>query len=213
MLSHLIMSDVKQHYMERCEIHKELVRTLDTDGDSFTNLALGISNPAGNYSAAEHALGIRILKENGSRSILSLARELNNCHSPKKIPEIISAHKLKYLKISVGSEMSMMLSPDKFWVANVRTVWSHLLIKHGDDYKIANEALSLYRDSEGDRSSEMEYKIWSEIHPLLEVSLCRLNDLGNNEAQRQNVKPGQRKYLWADAIANALYASRSTHSV
>jgi len=46
-----------------------------------------------------------------------------------------------------------------------------------------NEELELYKD--GDRTSEMDYQIWSEIYALLEVSLVRLHDIGQAEARKQ----------------------------
>lgn len=102
----------------------------------------------------------------------------------------------------------MMLKPNKFWVANVRTIWAHLLIETGDNYQRANDALAVYRDPDGETTSDMEYNKWSEIHALLETSLKRLYALGVKEAERQNITPGDLTYLWADAIANALYMKK-----
>jgi hypothetical protein len=103
----------------------------------------------------------------------------------------------------------MMLKPSEFWVANVRTIWAHLLIKHGDNYNYANEELTLYRDQE--RGSEMDYQIWSDIHNSLETSQTRLHDLGIVEAEKQKVNVGKLKYLWADAIANEIYVKKSAY--
>lgn len=179
------------------------------DTAAYVPLALGITNNAGNYSAAEHGLGKRIIASNTPTAVFGLAEALFRCSSSRKIPKLIYDQNLKYLKISVGSEMSMMLKPNKFWVANVRTIWAHLLIQTGDDYQRANDALSVYRTSADETNSEMEYSKWSEIHALLETSLKHLYTLGVKEAERQKVLPGEYLYLWADTIANALYTNRS----
>ena len=55
---------VRPHYDERIQIHRELL-SLRKQGNTrqFAALLLGVSNPAGNYSADEHALvHRRILK-------------------------------------------------------------------------------------------------------------------------------------------------------
>jgi hypothetical protein len=206
MLSHLVMSDVYKHYLNREQTHKTLLQLFNKkDVPNYLKLAVGISDAGGNYSAAEHQLGDRVLGDNQETSIFSMVEDLVNCSSSVEIPSVIYHHNLKYLKISVGSEMAMMLRPNNFWVANVRTVWAHLLIKHGDNYKLANEELELYKD--GDRTSEMDYRIWSEIYSLLEVSLVRLHDIGRDEARKQGSQSGILKYLWADAIASMLYDS------
>jgi hypothetical protein len=43
------------------------------------------------------------------------------------------------------------------------------------------------------------------IHRELAVSMVRIAEEGERLARAQNVTPGAIKYLWADAIANALY--------
>ena len=207
MLGHLSMQEVLEIYLVRESTHQTLLSAFwDEQLESYLTLALGITEPAGNYSAHEHRLGPRILAMNRQQSIFELARSLYGCSSPRDIPGEIYSHRLSHLKISVGSEMAMMLRPTDFWVANVRTVWAHLLIKHGDNYDLANEELQLYRDRE--RSSEMDYRIWAEIYPQLEVSLVRLHDLGIEEAKKQGFEPGSLKFLWADAIATHLYHYR-----
>ncbi len=111
------------------------------------------------------------------------------------------------LKISVGSEMSMMLKPNVFWVTNVRTLWSYLALKHDWNIDVVNNALDLYKDNE--RDSEMEYAIWSDLHPLLGDSLKALADLGTKETLKQDLEPGKHTFLWADAFANELYSKYS----
>lgn len=211
MLSKLNMEEVRQHYLERQNIHTALKKAFDArNASAYVPLALGITNSAGNYSAAEHGLGKKIMASNTQPAIFGLAEALSRCSTPRKIPKLIYDQNLKYLKISVGSEISMMLRPDKFWVANIRTIWAHLLIETGDDYQRANDALAVYRDPDGETTSEIEYSKWTEIHALLETNLKRLHELGVKEAKRQGITPGELTYLWADALANALYTARNS---
>ena len=98
-----------------------------------------------------------------------------------------------------------MVNPKVCWVANTRTIWTHLVIKHADDFAKADEELRLYRSQ--DDMSEMAYKIWSEIHRELAASMTRIAEEGCRLAIVASVEPGPIKYLWADAIANGLYAS------
>lgn len=111
------------------------------------------------------------------------------------------------MKIGVGSEASCMVNPNVCWVANTRTIWAHLVIKHADNFTRANEELKLYRSA--DVSSEMAYQMWTAIHRELAVSMMRLAEEGERFAHAARVVPGEIKYLWADAIANALYETHS----
>ncbi len=208
MLSHVSIEEIKEHYLTRELTHKELLNLFKTKQlEKYARLAIGITKSTGNYSAHEHALGPNILEENTAERIFNLAEELFACKSANHIPNIIYKFKLSYLKISVGSEMAMMLRPNVFWVGNVRTIWTQLLTKHNCNYNRANEELELYKDS--DRTSEMDYQIWRDIYLSLQKSLDELIKLGNEKAAQQNVKPGSLKYLWADAIASALYDKRN----
>jgi len=99
------------------------------------------------------------------------------------------------------------MNPTICWVANTRSIWTHLVVKHADDYARANEELGLYRTA--DVSSEMAYAAWSAIHAELDVALTRLSDEGSLRARRAEVNSGEIKYLWADAIANAVYEAHS----
>ena len=215
MLSHLDMVQVLSHYKERRGVHQKIAKAFaDKDASTYANLALGISDPTGNYSAAEHHLGNMILAVNGGAGpIFLLGQKMEATAYPKQIPELLTKANLKYLKISVGSEMSMLLQPDKFWTTNVRTVWAHLLIENGDDYEKANEALSIYRGNTSDKNdwdaADMSYKLWADIHVKLETSLKRLGAIGIKEADKQGVVPGKLRFLWADAIANELYSQRT----
>src|SRR5437762_6626593 len=98
-----------------------------------------------------------------------------------------------------------MLRPMEFWVGNARTVWVDLLIRNSWDFSVANEALSLYQDHE--RTSKMDYQIWSAIYPSLGASLIKLGRIGATEARRQKVATGELTFMWADAIASALYST------
>ena len=68
---------------------------------------------------------------------------------------------------------------------------------------MANEALGLYRDAEA--TSEMAYQVWMAIHAELAASMTRITEEGERLAIAARVRPGEVKYFWADAIANALY--------
>lgn len=59
---------VRPHYDERIQIHRELL-SLRKQGNTrqFAALLLGVSNPAGNYSADEHALGPKICRRMPTR--------------------------------------------------------------------------------------------------------------------------------------------------
>ncbi|MFZ3237292.1 MAG: hypothetical protein WA417_17375 [Stellaceae bacterium] len=197
---------VRPHYDERIQIHRELL-SLRKQGNTrqFAALLLGVSNPAGNYSADEHALGPKILSENANaeRRVADLAEKFIALKAARDVPRLIRGAQLRYLQIGVGSEASCMLNPDVCWVANTRTIWTHLVIKHADDFAKANEELKLYRNA--DVTSEMAYQMWSHIHQELAASMTRIAEEGEKLARRAETRPGEIKYLWADAIANALY--------
>ena len=96
-----------------------------------------------------------------------------------------------------------MVNPQVCWTANTRTIWTHLVIKHADDFEKANEELKLYRTAEAD--SEMAYQIWAHIHGELATSMTRIAEEGERLAKSSGASPGSIKYLWADAIASELY--------
>lgn len=200
--------EVRRHYDEREDIHHELTRLFRSDDvHNFVRLLLGISDRAGNYSANEHQLGPRILNNNtnGEGRVFDLAGKLINVESASMVPPLIRQAAINYLKIGVGSEASCMLNPRVCWVANTRTIWTHLVIKHADNFNKADEELKLYRDHND--SSEMAYRIWVAIHRELAVSMMRIASEGERLATKASVKPGKTKYIWADAISNALYSS------
>jgi hypothetical protein len=206
-LATLDWHSVRQHYDDREAVHKRLLHLHHGQlFDKFTDLALGLSDQNGNYSAAEHAIGPKVLGTNANarKRVYDLAAKFLVVKHGLDVPPIIKGAGISYLQIGVGSEMSCMMKPDVCWVANSRTIWAHLLIKHNDNYSKADEELSLYRDN--DTSSEMAYQIWVAIHKTLDTAMTRLATLGTQEAKAHGVKPGGLKYLWADAVANALYA-------
>jgi hypothetical protein len=206
-LRQLDWTAVRGHYDARIVAHERLL-ALRESGDlaGFASLLLGVSDPVGNYSAAEHGLGPRILSENGPNAltrIANLATALLAVQKTSEVPRHIKAAQIKYLGIGVGSEASCMLKPRTCWVANTRSIWAHLLVKHADNVERANEELKLYRSGE---PSEMDYAIWTEIHRLLETSMTRIAEEGARLAREHGVQPGELAYLWADAIANELYS-------
>jgi hypothetical protein len=208
LLQSLNWTDVRRHYDERVAVHRELME-LHRNGrvGDFAPLLLGMSNSAGNYSAEEHSLGPRILaaNRNAEQRIFDLAARFMVLKKAREVPALIRGAGLQHLAIGVGSEASCMVNPQVCWVANTRTLWAHLVIKHDDDIKRAEEELRLYRDS--DETSEMAYAKWADIHTTLEVALTRLGEDGAKQARLAAVEPGPIVYLWADAIAAYLYAS------
>lgn len=198
---------VRQHYDERELVHRRM-RKLHGGGliKQFFDLAVGISDPNGNYSAAEHSIGpkVAMYNPNAPKRVFDLASNFLTVEQGLDVPPLIRAAAISYLQIGVGSELSCMMNPTICWVANSRTIWAHLLIKHNDNYSKADEELALYRDN--DTSSEMAYKIWVGIHRTLDTAMTRLAAMGTQQAKVNGVSPGALKYLWADAVANALYA-------
>ncbi|MFY9260470.1 MAG: hypothetical protein WAO71_08190 [Gallionella sp.] len=210
MIENLNMHEVRGHYDARFECHQHLCTLLKTGkATDFLDLALGISDPIGNFSAREHGLGPMVLSANRPASIIKLAESFLSETDPNKMVGSIYAANIKYLKVSVGSEMAMMLKPSNFWVANVRTVWTHLLLKHCYDLGKANEELKLYRSQE--MTSEMEYQIWKEIYRLMKPSIAKVCEKGNAVANEQGAESGSLSYMWFDAIANSLYEQFAAH--
>jgi len=203
-IAELDMADVREHYLLREGTHNTLRQLFDAGRvDEYVNLALGITNPAGNFSAAEHGLGPRILDENSHQDVFALATEIELCPNTHHLPDLIYRHRLPFLKISVGSEIAMMLKPNVNWVGNVRTIWSHLLIKHNGKRSKANQELKLYKD--GERDSEMEYVIWRDIYLALEPNILTVGRLASEAAAAQNATPGALRFMWPDAVASFLF--------
>jgi hypothetical protein len=208
-LDELDWSAVRDHYDQRISVHRRLLQLHKRrDHAAFADLVLGISDAAGNYSAAEHHLGPKILATNGARArerVFDLGTQFVGLRSAREVPSLIRAADLRSLKIGVGSEASCLLNPKHCWVANTRTIWTHLVIKHDDNIAKADKELRLYRDDDID--SEMHYQAWTDIHQKLDVGLTRIAEGGAGRARKVDVEPGELTYLWADAIANSLYAA------
>lgn len=200
--------EVRQHYDERVETHARLLKLHD-DGlrTEFFRLALGIERSSGNYSAAEHGIGPRVAIANPKHEdrIFDLASTLRAATNGRGVPSAVRAAGLRYVAVGVGSELSCMMNPKVCWVANTRTIWTHLVVKHADNVAIADEELRLYRDD--DEDSEMAYRKWAAIHRELDTAMTRIAILGATKASSEGVEPGDLKYLWADAIANYAYAA------
>jgi hypothetical protein len=199
--------EVRDLYNKRVEAHRVLLERFNRQAITpYVELALGIEDPCGNYSAAEWSLGpkIRALSQDGQ--VFELAGKLLECKSAKEVVDTIyKGAKLPNLKISVGSEMAMMLRPDTFWVTNRRTMWAQLVLKYKGDTAQANYELSLYNLHDKEIDSEMDYKLWCSMHPDVGPSLVRLASLGTQVALARPVDPGDVTYLWADSIANSMY--------
>ena len=206
-LNSLNWLSVRKQYELRQKASAELLRLhAQRKLPQFIELLLGISDSAGNYSASEHGLGPKIIGENlnAEDRLYAISTDFLRVKSAHDVPPMIRRAGLRYFQIGVGSEASCMLNPQICWVANVRTIWTHLVIKHADNFQNADEELQLYRDS--DVTSEMAYEMWQAIHGELAGTITRIAEEGSRLAKLANVKPGSVKYIWADAIANQLYA-------
>jgi hypothetical protein len=198
---------VRDHYDERVETHERLVQLHEDElVEPFFRLAMGIESNSGNYSAAEHSIGPRVARENSNayQRVYDLAAQLQALTHGRGVPAIVRAAGIRYLAVGVGSELSCMVNPEVCWVANTRTIWTHLVVKHGGNFGRADEELRLYRD--GEASSEMAYQVWAHIHRDLNKAMNTIADDGADLAEQDGVDPGDIKYIWADAIANFLYA-------
>jgi len=208
-LDSLDWTEVRRHYDKRVLVSGKLLALYkDNSVKQFAELALGLTEDGvGNYSASEHHLGPKILNpdcnRNAKQNVFNLAGKFISLPDARSVPDLIADANLKFLKIGVGSEISCMVNPEVCWVANTRTIWTHLVIMHNDSIQKADEQLKLYREADG--SSAMEYQAWKTIHAELRVALTRIAEDGQATAKRNNVVPGSITYIWADAIASALY--------
>lgn len=196
---------VRDHYDARVKVHQRLLRLHSARNVlAFAELALGISDPVGNYSAEEHNLGPKIVYENSRahQRVFDIATDFMALTNGRQVPPLIRTLALSHLKIGVGSEISCMVHPEVCWVANTRTIWTHLVFKH-DDIALANEELRLYRDN--DITSAMAYAKWRALHHDVVTSMRQIATDGFTLATAKRVKPGSITFLWADAIASALY--------
>lgn len=167
--------------------------------EEYVQTALGITNPHGNFSAWEHSLGEKILAglDNRPQRVFDLAAKLFHAVTPDEVVEVIYAADITNLKISVGSEIAMMLKPDQFWVTNRRTLYAHLLVRADGDTSNANEIMGIYA-SDSDQ--------WKDFHIPIGQSLQVLAETANVVASDKEHPPGVLPYLWGDAIADHLYS-------
>ena len=204
-LNEVDWSEVKSHYQKRSKISEEL-RNLLNDGHvrKFAELAIGISDNAGNYSAAEHPkIKASIPRNlNWQGRICDLAKKFIPLKNASDVPQLIDRARLDYLKISVGSEMSCMINPQVCWVCNRRTIWTHLAWTRGTGE--AEQLLEAFKI--GDSDSEMAYSNWAVgFHPELGSSLAEVAKEGSKLSLEADVSPGPLVFLWADAIASRAF--------
>ncbi|WP_157357785.1 hypothetical protein [Mesorhizobium metallidurans] len=207
-LDRVTWNEVIEHYSDRLEIHHNLERLFVSGSvDRFVRLALGISDKNGNYSAHEHGLGPRVLSSNPKaiERVFRIIGQFRALSDGKMVPDLVQGAQLSYFKIGVGSEASCMINPRHCWVTNTRSLWTFLLDKHDGNFSKANEELKLYRDN--DDRSEMHYKIWKTLHLPLKNFLSNLCDRSEDAAKQNGVSRGEIRYLWADCVANWLYAA------
>lgn len=211
-LSELNMAEVRDHYLLRERTHRRLRQLYEAENVmEFVRLALGMSEPAGNYSASEHGIGPRILAASGSaeRDVFDLATAIEDCPTVNRLPTVIYERAIANLKISVGSEIAMMMKPNVYWVGNKRTIWSHLLVSHDllvsheMNQRTANEALRLYYARDDD--SEMSYDVWRDLYLRVGPDLLTLGQMATEVAVAQGVEAGQFRYMWPDAVATFLF--------
>ena len=204
-LDELNWQSVREQYDVRCAVHNGLNRLFSGDRHAaFFEVALGISDPAANYSASDHGLGPKIRSENVAAEgrVHELAGQFRGLTRAREVPEMIRQASIKYLSIGVGSELSCLVNPTICWVANTRSIWTHLVVKHADNYARANEELELYRTA--DVTSEMAYAAWSAIHAELDVALTRrrsrANPRGRGERKARS-SPRDRRTARSDGAA------------
>ena len=181
-IAELDFSHVIDQYNIRASMSERLKRLLlEGKVDAYAQLALGIDDIHGNYSARDHHLGPKILAARPAKSVHSLGLQLIETDLDKAVQLAIHGANIPYLKISVGTEMAMLLKPNDHWVANTRSIWAYLLLKHGS-MSLAREELALYRT--GAQESEMAYRLWSDIHSRMAPStvvLAELAGCGNTQ--------------------------------
>jgi hypothetical protein len=197
-------TEIKATFAERESIRNQLLKYFqESNIKGFVRLVLGIDDPNANYSASEHGLGNRILSEVSPDTVYGFTQDLIECDTPHSLLANIYNANIPYLKISVGTEMAMMMRPELFWVANTRSVWAHLLVKHEYDYSKADQELALYRDQEN--TSEMGYMIWRDIYPTMNTNLRELGRKANEQSESEGYGAIGDAYLFCDTVANWLY--------
>jgi hypothetical protein len=200
-LADLDWEEVSGLYDARWEAHMCLLDAHDAGpSEEFAHLALGMTDAAANYSAAEHGLGPKILASNerAPQRVWDLATVFLGLDHARDVPKLIRAAGLAYCRVGVGSELSGVINPEVCWVCNVRTLWTQLLVKHGDVER-ANEELRLYRDQ--DATSDMYWPTWGALHRRLGRDLRLLTQASEAYCDDR----GELDHLWADAISSVVY--------
>ena len=194
---------VHDEYDRRLAIGREMNRLLEKrDARGFAGLALGIRDGAANYAASTHQLGPKILRAGRESRVVDLAGRLKDAENAEAVLLAIRSAGIPWLKIGVGSEMAMMLSPERHWAVNIRTVCWHQLTIDGDNWKSLADQKELYARG---LESEIDYSLWESLFPELRGSLRRLYKLGSMAARRTGPDPGDKTYLWADALASRMF--------
>lgn len=209
-----VWEQIVAHFSIRLQTHRALVRLLEEGkDDEYVHLALGLSDPSGNYSASEHPdhLGYRVLDRTSSKIIADFARKELMSRPAMELPSLVATADIPFLKTSLGSEMMCLLRPKSCWVTNRRTVYVYFLNRNGDDWERASEAIEAIAPS-GDIGDT--YDAWAAIHPEIVHPLLGLSESGRIEGSKQLRIAGltggiaSAPFLWADAIASWIYAWR-----
>jgi hypothetical protein len=179
----------------------------------FVKLLIGESNPAGNYSASEHGHDANIWYNNRPQLIWDFGTELLYDASDEfSIISAIENHAISYLKLAIGTEMACMLRPKDFYVANSRTCWGFLVVKHNGDRALATEEWNAYQGSLEDlrwnKFTDEEYCMVkdlyvSEMRPRIDVLYEESLKWTNGDLSLIS----QYKYLWVDSICSHFYAT------
>ena len=139
-VTELDFEDVVDQYNVRVEMSTRLLSLLNKKSkEGYVHLALGMDDIHGNYSARDHDLGPRILSARQPDAVFNLAKQMQTINDSLDLQRVIYEANIPYLKISVGTEMALLLQPSVHWVANSRSIWSHLLVKHRSISKAKEE--------------------------------------------------------------------------
>ena len=206
-LKDLDWNAIQNNYDQRVDVHYDLMRLYEAEKIiEFADLALGISKPAGNYSADRYKSGPEILAVNkykgGAQAVYNLAGQfISIMDAADEVPALIKNAKLKYLAISVGSEIACMMNPETCWVCNARTVFAYIGLDQG--LAQAVKAHDLFADRSP--GSEADYSLWEAYYPFVGNTLLDMAAESAGLARKEGVMPGDVPFLWADAIASEAY--------
>lgn len=144
---------------ERIEARSLITNLIKNNGPSkdIALSALGYDTPSSNYSAQDSKPGGPIAKKiitvpNWEEKVSSLVQAL---YKNKETPLLttLEGHSIKYVGISVASEIAMVLHPDTHCVVNSRTFFAKYYVDYmRDNGKSDKDA---YKDSQ---------EVWHEFH-------------------------------------------------